>query len=241
MSKFKYERMPPTDTKHLRGFLAPADAQERDAATHALYDYCGKMVEAITKTVLWPRFRQRLGPDVVQEAWADCMGELLNQREEFLRDRAERPQFRPFVVAVTMRAVWRLQKQAQREDARSVEVDDQVEALAIDEAVSRLGVMDFHVIFSKTWTTLLEASSPEEQQVLSDVGPVAFFANDWHALSQQPVDGDAPRTMTTTVLELRLRVQEIAEQILKREYKLDKQTRRRFLDALLSVHPRPGT
>jgi hypothetical protein len=45
--------------------------------------------------------------------------------------------------------------------------------------------------------------------------------------------------MTATVLERRLRANEIADRLLKRDYEFDKPTRKRFLDALIPVQPRP--
>jgi hypothetical protein len=97
-----------------------------------------------------------------------------------------------------------------------------------------LSALDFHRVFVSAWERLLASSSADEQIVLNDIGPLAFFAQDWASVAAQPVPGDGTqRTMTHVVLERRHQVRGIVDGVLERELQLDSKTRQRFLRTLL--------
>jgi hypothetical protein len=176
-----------------------------------------------------------MAEDTIQEAWSDCLSELQARRADFLKERGERPGLRETAAAVTMRAVWRLEMRARRERQRLVSTAPEESYSAPEyEAVSSLSALDFHRVFQSAWERLLESSSADDQVVLHDIGPLAFFANDWAAVASQPVPGEvAQRTMTNVVLERRRQVRTIVEAVLERELQLDAKTRQRFVRTLL--------
>lgn len=227
---YNLSSLPPTETAHIKEYVAGADPRDRTRAAEALFEQCRPMMKAICDDVLSARFKD-LGPDVAHEAWADCLAELITRSEEFLRSREERPQFRAFVLGVTMRAVWRLQKRAQRERGRNAALEDH--EVVIEDKVDAL---DFQLIFERVWDELLQSSSHEQQQALLAVGPVTFFADDWGALG--PPSRDAVPTLTTLAFERRPHASRILDEILERDHQLDVRERRRVIKALLPPDPR---
>ncbi|MET0385760.1 MAG: hypothetical protein ABW321_07360 [Polyangiales bacterium] len=113
------ETLSDTRTEDLYGYLGGADPRVRADAVRGLFEQCRGLVDTITKQLLRPRFKA-LTEEAIQEAWLDCFTELSKRSDEFLKERAERPVFREVVVAMTMRAVWRLEKRARVESGRWV-------------------------------------------------------------------------------------------------------------------------
>jgi hypothetical protein len=230
----RHEESPQTKTADLHGYLLEDAPDQRSEAVSGIFEQCRELIGSITAQLLRSRFHQ-LAEDTIQDAWSDCLSELQARREEFLKVRGERPVLREMAVAVTMRAVWRLEMRARRERQRlaSAETEEPYSAPEL-EAVSSLSAIDFHRIFLSAWERLLALSSSEDQIVLNDVGPLAFFADDWASVTTPLVPGGTPqRTMTTVVLERRRAARAIVDGILERELRLEPKIRQRFLRTLL--------
>jgi hypothetical protein len=230
----RHEESPQTKTADLHGYLLDTAAAERSTAVTGIFEQCRELIGNITAQLLRSRFHQ-LGEDTIQEAWSDCLSELQARKEEFLKVRSERPGLREMAVAVTMRAVWRLEMRSRRDRQRlaSTEAEESYSTAEL-EAVSGLSAVDFHRIFLTAWERLLAQSSAEDQIVLTDVGPLAFFADDWASVTTQPQPGEIPqRTMTTVVLERRRAARAIVDAILETELSLAPKIRQRFLRTLL--------
>lgn len=259
---------PPTETRNLAGYLQ-GDSAERSSASEGLYEQVKPLIDRITRETLKSRFRVLTG-DAIQEAWKDCLGELEKRGDEFLQSRDARPAFRDMVVALTMRAVWRLEKRARVNAEREVSFDaiagsnaairqstktppsdesppagpsgthaqrsSELDADTEPDMLGKLSIIDFHRIFTLAWEELLGESSDEHQQVLNDIGALAFFADDWVSLANGSTEGEVtPRTMTLVVLERRQRVRVLIDRILERDHRLDARARKRFLDVLVPV------
>lgn len=230
----RHEESPQTRTADLHGYLLEDEPDQRSEAVSGIFEQCRELIGNITAQLLRSRFHQ-LAEDTIQEAWSDCLSELQARREEFLKVRGERPGLREMAVAVTMRAVWRLEMRARRDRLRLSSAEPEEPSSAPElEAVSSLSAIDFHRIFLSAWERLLAHSSAEDQVVLHDVGPLAFFADDWASVTTQPLPGEIPqRTMTTVVLERRRAARAIVDSILERELCLSPKIRQRFLRTLL--------
>jgi|GEM_PF-3922318 hypothetical protein len=260
---------PPTETRNLAGYLQ-GDSAERSAASEGLYEQVRPLIDRITRETLRSRFRL-LTEEAIQEAWKDCLGELEKRGTEFLQSRDARPAFRDMVVALTMRAVWRLEKRARVEAEREVSLDavsagsnasipqstrmppsheppttdpsgtpvrrsSERDSDMEPDMLGKLSIVDFHRIFTLSWEELLRDSTDEHEQVLNDIGALAFFADDWVSLANGSGEGDVtPRTMTRVVLERRQRVRVLVDVILERDHRLDARARKRFLDVLVPV------
>ena len=230
----RFEESPQTKTADLHGYLSEDAPDKRVEAANSIFDQCRELIGNITAQLLRSRF-EHIAEDSIQEAWSDCLTELQERRAEFLRDRGERPGLREMAATVTMRAVWRLEMRARRERQRMTS-DDREELSSAPEfdAVDSLSALDFHRIFVSAWERLLASSSADEQIVLDDVGPLAFFAHDWASVAAQPVPGEGTqRTMTHVVLERRRQVKNIVDALLERDLQLEPKTRERFLRTLL--------
>ena len=230
----RHEEPPQTKTADLHGYLLNNAPVERSEAVSGIFEQCRELIGNITAQLLRSRFHQ-LAEDTIQEAWSDCLSELQARKEEFLKVRSERPGLREMAVAVTMRAVWRLEMRARRDRERLANADaDESYTTPELEAVSSLSAIDFHRIFLSAWERLLTQSSTEDQIVLNDVGPLAFFADDWVSVTAQLLPGEIPqRTMTTVVLERRSAARAIVDGILETEHHLPPRIRQRFLRTLL--------
>jgi hypothetical protein len=230
----RFDESPQTKTADLHGYLSENAPDKRIEAANGIFDQCRELIGNITEQLLRSRFKH-IAEDTIQEAWSDCLTELQERRAEFLKDRAERPRLREMAASVTMRTVWRLEMRARRERQRMTSAPSEEPSSAPEyEALSSLTALDFHRIFVSAWERLLAGSSAEEQIVLQDVGPLAFFAHDWASVAAQPVPGEGTqRPMTNVVLERRHHVRNIIDAVLERELQLDAKTRQRFLRTLL--------
>lgn len=230
----RFDESPQTKTADLHGYLLEDAPDKRVEAANSIFDQCRALIGNITEQLLRSRF-ENIAEDSIQEAWSDCLSELQERRAEFLKDRAERPGLREMAATVTMRAVWRLEMRARRERQRLVSAErEDVSSAPEYDAVDSLSALDFHRIFVTAWERLLTNSNTDEQIVLNDVGPLAFFAHDWASVAAQPVPGEGTqRTMTHVVLERRRQVKGIVDTLLERELQLEPKTRARFLRTLL--------
>jgi hypothetical protein len=230
---YNLNALPKTETEHLHSYItAESDCERTEAATR-LFEQVRPMVQYICHKLLWARFKY-LEPDVIQEAWESCMGEFLACSQAFLRD--ERPQFRQFALGVTVRTVGRLQKRAQREQARTTPWEnlEGSDRWAYEDAFDTL---DIQRIFDRVWLELLESSSVEERQALDHEGSMRFFTGDWASVA--PAASGAPRTLTTMVLERRKRARVILDRILKSVHRIESKKRSKLLNELIPL-PRPS-
>lgn len=226
---YNLDALPKTETEHLHSYIKAQSERQRTEAAERLFEQVRPMVQHLCQKLLWARFKH-LEPDVIQEAWESCLQEFVQCSEAFLRD--ERPQFRQFALGVTARAVGRLQKRAQREHARLTPLGnlESSERWAYEDDFDAL---DFQRIFERVWKEVFDSSGAPEQQALSTVGQVQFFAGDWASITPQAAG--AARTMTTMILERRRRARAVLNRILKSVHRVEATKRTALLNELIPL------
>jgi hypothetical protein len=221
--------LPKTQTGDLQQYL-DEDPKVSAVGSKGLFEAYAAPIRAIVDQILRGRFRE-LSSDAVQEAWLDCLSQLHEKRDDFLKERHERPPFGSLVTAVTMRAIWRLSQRTRRQVARDAPLESsssQASPSNNADAVSGMTTHDFHRIFVLAWQRLLEQTPADQRCVLADVGDLEFFAGDWKTTPEQ-----AASSVTSIVLERRAAARSIVDDILAREFGFEPRVRTRFVTTLI--------
>jgi hypothetical protein len=154
-----------------------------------------------------------------------------------LKERSERPQFRPMVIALTMRAIWRLEQQTRRQRLRAAPEDagnrQDIHWNGGDDAVNAMTPLDFHRVFETAWQRLLEQSTVGQRAGLEEVGQLEFFAGDWPSLPGSTDSDECVDTLTAIVLEQRCAARLIIDDILARDFDFETRVRSKFVRTLI--------
>jgi hypothetical protein len=229
-------RLAATKTASLQRYL-DADPNVSALGSEELYEDYESGIRRIVDRILRQRFRDLAG-EAIQEAWLDCLSELQARKAEFLKERSQRPQFRPMVIALTMRAIWRLEQQTRRQRLRAApeHAGSRQDAQWNREydAVNAMTPLDFHRVFESAWQRLLQQSTAAQRASLEEVGQLEFFAGDWPVSLPGSADADeCLDTLTAIVLEQRCAVRLIIEDILAHDFDFEARVCSKFARTLM--------
>jgi hypothetical protein len=228
-------RLAATKTVSLQRYL-DADPNVSALGSEELYQDYESGIRRIVDRILRQRF-QDLANEAMQEAWLDCLSELQARKAEFMKERSERPQFRPMVIALTMRAIWRLEQQTRRQRLRAAPEEtgtrQQAQWNPEYDAVNAMTPLDFHRVFGTAWQRLLEHSTVGQRAGLEEVGQLEFFAGDWPSLPGSTDTDECVDALTALVLEQRCAARLIIEDILAHDFDFEARVRSKFVRTLI--------